>query len=88
MKILKQPQRILLYSRPLCGWCQEAKLWLDERGWHYQICDVGKDLSLRQRAIDLSGQSLVPVIEVDSHVLGDFDTDQLEQFLRRHSYIE
>lgn len=88
MKILKQPQQIILYTRPICGWCQEAKAWLDERGWKYTVCNVGEDLVARQKAVDLSGQTLVPVIEVDGLVLGDFDTGQLETFLKKHGYLE
>lgn len=88
MKILKTPQKIVLYSRPLCGWCQEAKTWLNERGWPYTTMNTGTDAAARQRAIDLSGQTLVPVIEVDGLVLGDFDTGQLEVFLRKHGYLE
>lgn len=87
MNILKQPQSIILYSRPVCGWCQEAKAWLDERGWKYQVRDTGADAGARQRAIEISGQTLVPVIEVDSLVLGDFDTGQLEVFLQKHGYL-
>jgi hypothetical protein len=30
----------------------------------------------------------VPVIEVDGLVLGDFDTGQLEAFLRKHGYLD
>lgn len=85
--VLKVPEQITLYSRPLCGWCQEAKAWLDERGWRYQIANVGHDSAARERAIELSGQRLVPVIEVDGFVLGDFDVDQLETFLRTHGYL-
>ena len=88
MKILKTPQTIILYGRPLCGWCQEAKAWLDERGWKYLSLNTGTDAAARERAIALSGQKLVPVIEVDGLVLGDFDTGQLEVFLRQHGYLE
>ena len=87
MKILKVPQDIVLYSRPICGWCQEAKAWLDERGWRYTAVNVGSDVAGRQRAIELSGQTMVPVIEVDGAVLGDFDTGQLEVFLREQGYL-
>lgn len=51
------------------------------------MADTGRDPAARQRAIDLSGQTLVPVIEVDGFVLGDFDTGQLESFLKQHGYI-
>jgi glutaredoxin 3 len=88
MKIIKQPRHITLFTRPLCGWCQEAKAWLDNHGWSYTSCDTGADLTARQKAVDLSGQSLVPVIEIDGLVLGDFDVDQLEAFLKKHGYLE
>ncbi len=88
MKVLKTPRRIVLYTRPLCGWCQEAKSWLDAIGWAYSARDTGVDAAARQRAVELSGQTLVPVIEVDDLVLGDFDTGQLETFLRQHGYLE
>lgn len=87
MNILKQPHHIVLYSRPICGWCQEAKAWLEERGWKYEVRDTGSDSAAKQRAIELSGQPLVPVIEVDGLVLGDFDTGQLENFLKQHDYL-
>jgi len=88
MKILKTPQQIVLYSRPMCGWCQEAKEWLDARGWKFTVQNTGADAAARQRAIDLSGQTCVPVIEVDGLALGDFDTGQLELFLQKHGYLE
>jgi len=87
MKVLKQPQRITLYSRAMCGWCIDAKEWLDAQGWKYTIKDTGRDAEARKRAIELSGQTLVPVIEVDDLVLGDFDTGQLETFLQKNGYL-
>ena len=87
MQVLKKPKAITLYSRALCGWCIDAKQWLDRMGWAYEIRDTGKDPSASQKAIELSGQSLVPVIEVDGIVLGDFDTGQLEDFLKEHGYL-
>lgn len=87
MKVLKHPGAIILYSRDMCGWCIDAKAWLDEQKWPYTVRDTGRDPAARQKAIELSGQSLVPVIEVDGLVLGDFDTGQLETFLKKHGYL-
>jgi glutaredoxin len=87
LKILKEPKHIVLYSRPMCGWCIDAKEWLDAQGMKYEAINVGTDLAARQHAIELSGQTLVPVIEVDGHVLGDFDTGQLEVFLKKLGYL-
>ena len=87
MNFIKQPQRITLYSRPMCSWCMDAKLWLDEQGLKYTAINVGADAAARQRAIEISGQTLVPVIEVDDLVLGDFDVNQLQVFLKNHCYL-
>ena len=75
-----KPRSIRLFVKPYCGWCQEARDWLDERGIHYELLDVISDASARSEMHELSGQSLAPVIEVDGEVLADFDTDQLEAF--------
>ena len=88
MTVPKQPREITLYSRAMCGWCIDAKEWLDTMGWKYTVCDTGRDPAARQKAIDLSGQSLVPVIEVDGLVLGDFDTGQLKTFLKANGFLE
>lgn len=79
MKALK----IRLFVKPFCGWCHEAKDWLDERGISYEEVDVISSRSAFQEMIALSGQTLAPVIEVDGEVLADFDTDQLEKFWKK-----
>ena len=73
-------QRIRLFVKPFCGWCEEAKDWLDERGIAYEELDVIADRVARKEMFQLSGQTLAPVIEVDGEVLADFDTGQLERF--------
>lgn len=88
MKVLKQPQSIILYSRAMCGWCIDAKDWLDAIGWKYEVRDTGKDPAAKKEAVDISGQTYVPVINVDGLILGDFDTDQLETFLKKHEYLD
>ncbi len=71
----------------MCSWCMDAKAWLEAQGLKYTTANVGTDAAARERAIELSGQKLVPVIEVDDLVLGDFDTGQLETFLMQHGYL-
>ncbi len=87
IQALKIPKKIILYSRPICGWCIEAKVWLDAMGWKYESRDTGADPAARERALKISGTTYVPVIEVDDLVLGDFDTGQLEEFLRKNGYL-
>ena len=86
MTFIKQPQSITLYSRPMCGWCQDAKEWLDAHGQKYTVQNT-TDPAARLKAVELSRQTYVPVIEIDGLVLGDFDTNQLEAFLKNNGYL-
>jgi len=54
--------------------------WLDTRGIPYETLDVISDAAARKEMLQLSGQTLAPVIDVDGEILADFDTDQLERF--------
>ena len=78
-----KPNRVRLFVKPYCGWCHEAQDWLEERGIQFETLDVTSDRAARQEMVDLSGQTLAPVIEVDGEVLADFDTDQLEVFWKK-----
>ena len=57
--------------------------WLDARGVQYEKLDVISDAKARKEMLQLSGQGLAPVIDVDGEILADFDTDQLETFWKR-----
>lgn len=76
-------ERVRLFIKPYCGWCHEAIEWLDARGIEYETLDVISNAKARKEMVQLSGQSLAPVIDVDGEVLADFDTDQLEVFWQR-----
>ncbi len=73
-------EKIRLFIKPNCGWCDEAIDWLDDRGLKYETLDVISDPKARQEMFELTGQTLAPVIDVDGEILADFDTDQLERF--------
>lgn len=74
-------KHIKLYSRQLCGWCQDAKAYLSEHQIPFEEVDVGRDRAAYDEMIQLSGQRYVPTIVVDGKVLADFDTGQLAKFL-------
>lgn len=78
-----KPNNIRLFIKPFCGWCHEAKDWLDERGIKYQELDVISNGAARKEMRELSGQTLAPTIDVDGEILADFDTDQLEKFWKK-----
>ena len=73
-----------LYSREWCSWCIDAKDYLTERGYRFQEIDVGQDREAYEEMKELSDQTYVPTFVAGDKVLANFDTDQLEEFLREH----
>ena len=74
--------QIKLYTRTLCGWCQDAKAWLHQHNLPFEEVDVSDPAAYGEMQ-RLSGQRYVPTIVVDGHVLADFDVDQLAAFLAK-----
>ena len=74
---------IKLYSRQWCGWCLDAKEYLQKRDIAFVEIDVGADRAANEEMIRLSGQRYVPTIVVDGHVLANFDPGQLAEFLTK-----
>ena len=76
-----QPNRVRLYIKPFCGWCDRAERWLNAHGIDYEPINVIADEEAHDEMIRLSGQDLAPVIEVDGEVLADFGPEQLAAFM-------
>jgi glutaredoxin len=78
-----KPNRVRLFVKPYCGWCHEAQDWLEERGIEFETLDVTSDARARAEMVQLTDQTLAPVIDVDGEILADFDTGQLEEFWKK-----
>jgi glutaredoxin len=75
--------KIRLFIKPYCPWCHKAVAWLDARGVRYETLDVIADGAALTEMVNLSGQRLAPVIEVDGKILADFGPDELEKFWKQ-----
>jgi glutaredoxin len=82
--IARVANEITLYSREWCSWCIDAKDYLSERGYQFDVIDVGKDREAYAEMAELSEQTYVPTLVAGEEVLANFDTDQLEKFLTEH----
>ncbi len=72
--------KIRLFIKPYCPWCHKAQHWLDQRGIKYEVLDVISDSEAYTEMVNLSGQRLAPVIDVDGEILADFGPEELEKF--------
>lgn len=77
-----------LYVKVWCPWCVSAIQWLKSHGYAFEQIDVQADPTGYRRMQDISGQSLTPTLELENgQVLADFDTKQLELFLKKHGLL-
>ena len=81
------PTEMRLFCREWCSWCIDAKDYLTERGYQFTEIDVGLDRAAYEEMKELSDQTYVPTLAVGDEVLANFDTDQLEKFLRAHDIV-
>ena len=81
------PTDIRLFSREWCSWCIDAKEYLTDRGYQFTEIDVGQDRAAYEEMKELSDQTYVPTLVAGDEVLANFDTDQLEKFLRAHDIV-
>ncbi|MEE8470619.1 MAG: Uxx-star family glutaredoxin-like (seleno)protein, partial [Dehalococcoidia bacterium] len=70
-----------VYSTPTCGYCQQAKRFLSERGIKFTEYDVSRDRAAADKMVRLTGHMGVPVIVVDGEVVIGFDRPRLERLL-------
>jgi len=73
--------RVTIYTAPSCTHCNSAKRYLSEHGVDYREVDISNDIQSAQRLIDKTGQTGVPVIEVDGKMIVGFDKRKLSQAL-------
>ena len=75
---------LTLYSRAMCSWCVDAKVFLHSRGYKFTEIDVGRNRAAYEEMKEISEQSYVPTLVAGEEVLANFDVEQLEKFLGEH----
>ncbi len=76
-----------IYTKSYCGWCDDALAWLEARGYDFDEVNVSEDPAAYAELRRLSGQSMCPTLVAGGELLPDFDTGQLEAFLRKHGWL-
>ncbi len=72
--------KVVIYTRPFCGYCARALGLLTEKGVDFQEIEAGMDPSLRQEMIQRSGRSTFPQIFIgEEHIGGCDDMMALER---------
>ena len=72
---------VIVYSTPTCSNCDAAKKFLKEKGVNYKEVNVARDIQAAERIIKMTGQSAVPVIEIDGEFIVGFDKKRMIETL-------
>lgn len=72
---------VIIYTTPTCPYCNAAKRFFEEHGIEYEEYDVSQDIAKAQRMIERSGQTSVPVIEIDGEIIVGFDKRRIIEAL-------
>lgn len=75
-------KNVILFRTESCPWCHKAKEFLDENNIKYKEFFVDRDQKRAEEMIKKSGQSGVPVIEVDGKIIIGFDKVALKRELK------
>lgn len=76
----KKPD-ITIYSTPFCIFCRMVKEYLEEHGFLYRELNVAEDPVARNTMQKKSGQTGVPVVDINGHIIIGFDREKLADLL-------
>ena len=71
----------VIYSTPVCHFCQAAKEFFKENDVTYEDINVAENAEKRQEMIEMTGQMGVPVIKIGNDVVIGFDESKLKELL-------
>ncbi|MFH0713128.1 MAG: glutaredoxin domain-containing protein [Candidatus Micrarchaeota archaeon] len=73
--------KVILYSTPMCPYCHMAADFLKQNNVKYVEYDVSSDHAKAKEMIQKSGQTGVPVIDIDGTVIPGFDVPEIKKAL-------
>lgn len=72
---------IIIYSTPVCHYCQLAKEFFKANNLEYVEFNVAADAEKRREMMELTGQLGVPVIRVGDDITVGFQESHMRQLL-------
>lgn len=73
---------VKIYSTPMCPYCIKAKELLKQNGIPFEDIDVSKDRKAAVEMFEKSGQTGVPVLEINGRIIVGFDKEAIKSELK------
>ena len=74
-------KKVKIYSSPTCQYCEIAKEYFKENNIEYEDLPVENQENAK-KAIDLSGGTAVPVIDIEGKIIIGFNEEEIEEALK------
>lgn len=74
---------IKIYTTPTCSFCTKAKTYFRENRIPFTEYNVARDQRKADEMLKKSGQTGVPVIEINGRVIVGFNKPEIEKALKR-----
>ena len=74
---------VTIYSADWCGFCQTAKQYLDRLGVKYNEKNVEEKREYAEEAMKVSGQTGIPVLDIDGTIIVGFDRPRIDAALSK-----
>ncbi len=75
-------KKVTIYSATWCAFCHAAKQYLDSKGIKYTDKDVDEDPASARECVEKSGQTGIPVLDIDGTIIVGFDRPKIDAALQ------
>ena len=73
---------VKIYTTSICPYCKMAKDFLNENKIKFEEVDVGRDHEAAHEMIKKSGQTGVPVLDINGKIIVGFDVERIKKTLK------
>lgn len=79
--------KVTVYSADWCAFCHAAKDYLGKLGIAFEEKDIESDPSLAHEAVEKSGQTGIPVLDIDGTIIIGFDRPRIDAALKAKKLV-
>lgn len=72
---------VIVYTTNTWPWCHKVKDYLREHNIEFQEANVGEDREAAMEMVRKSGQTGVPVIDINGRIVVGFDQETIDNLL-------
>lgn len=78
---------IIVYGAEWCGYCHVAMHYFDDKGVKYEYRNVDENRDWLTECVTKSGQTGIPVLDIQGDIVVGFDRPKIDASLQAHSLV-